>query len=411
MAKEKSITELKDEKKQLFARSKEIITAARGEKRQFTTEENEELGTVQARMAEINLEIEEREALNRQPAVRVISGTEKFSFRRALANLVTGQRQHESDASIISATTEFHNNCGIERAAANSIVLPVESRAPLTATVESPKGVVIDQEQQEMLLPLQSNLVLAKAGARFMTGLKGDIYWPTYSGSNVFWEGENTKAKDGAGELDKNDAFKPKRLTAYVDFSEQLLIQENADVEGLVRQTLAIAIAQKVEQTAFGKHAHDEKIPDGLFQEVPRINGTMDWGKVVELETNADVNNALMGNLAYIMHPSLIGKAKTKVKDQSGAGGFIFTGNGDGLLNGYKALRTNNMPKELQDSADEFGIVFGNWYDYFIGQWGGLEVRVDPYTLMLDGYVRLMIRSFWNMGMIRPESFSIASLK
>lgn len=69
------------------------------------------------------------------------------------------------------------------------------------------------------------------------------------------------------------------------------------------------------------------------------------------------------------------------------------------------------MPKELQDSADEFGIVFGNWYDYFIGQWGGLEVRVDPYTLMLDGYVRLMIRSFWNMGMIRPESFSIASLK
>ena len=121
-----------------------------------------------------------------------------------------------------------------------------------------------------------------------------------------------------------------------MDFSEQLLIQRNADVEGLVRQTLAIAIAQKVEQTAFGKHAHDEKIPDGLFQEVPKISGTMDWGKVVELETNADVNNALIGNLAYIMHPSLIGKAKTKVKDQSGAGGFIFTGNGDGLLNGTR---------------------------------------------------------------------------
>ena len=45
MAKEKSITELKDEKKQLQSRSRSIIEAAKGEKRQFTAEENEELGT------------------------------------------------------------------------------------------------------------------------------------------------------------------------------------------------------------------------------------------------------------------------------------------------------------------------------------------------------------------------------
>lgn len=173
-----------------------------------------------------------------------------------------------------------------------------------TAATESATGVVIDQEQQELLLPLQSSLVLAQAGARFMTGLQGDIYWPKYSGSNVFWEGENAKAKDGAGQFSKGDAYKPKRLTAYVDISEQLLVQENASVEAIIRQTLAAAIAQKVEQTAFGTHAHNDNTPDGLFQTVPAINGVMDWAKIVELETNADINNALFGNLAYIMHPS-----------------------------------------------------------------------------------------------------------
>ena len=38
MAKEKSITDLKDEKRQLSIRSKEIIGKAKGEKRQFSQE-------------------------------------------------------------------------------------------------------------------------------------------------------------------------------------------------------------------------------------------------------------------------------------------------------------------------------------------------------------------------------------
>ena len=119
----------------------------------------------------------------------------------------------------------------------------------------------------------------------------------------------------------------------------------------------------------------------------------------------------MFGNLAYIMHPSLVGKAKTKVKDVSGAGGFIFGNEGIGMLNGYRALRTNNIPKGLQDGKDEFGIVFGNWADYFLGQWGAIDMTVDPYTQATKGMVRLVINSYWNMGMIRPESFTIASMK
>lgn len=414
MAKEKSITELKDEKKQLSARSKAIIEKAKGEKRQFSTEENEELGANQTRMAEINLEIEEREAANRrQGRPYQPTGQRNFSLRRAIANYVSGQEQDEADAAVIEAATAFHNGSGVSRSSKQALIIPttLENRATFTASTESATGVVIDQEQQEMLLPLQSSLVLAQAGARFMSGLQGDIYWPKYSGSNVFWEGENAQAKDGAGTFSKGEAYKPKRLTAYVDISEQLLVQENTSVEGVLRQTLATAISQKVEQTAFGTHAHDDNKPDGLFLQAPAISGAMDWEKVVELETRADLSNALFGNLAYILHPALVGKAKTKVKDASGAGGFIFGEKGMGTLNGYRALRTNNLPKGLQEGADEYGIIFGNWSDYFIGQWGALEIRVDPYSRMLEGVVRLVVNSYWNMGMIRAESFSIASMK
>lgn len=415
MAKEKSITELKDEKKQLSARSKAILEKAKGEKRQLSAEENEELGANQCRMAEINLEIEEREDENRQQGRRhVPAGQGKFSLRRAIANMVDGNQQNDADAGIIEAATTQHNMSGAQMADKRSIVVPVnmERRDAFTAATEAATGVVIDEEQQEMLLPLQSALVLARAGARFMTGLQGNIYWPEFSGANVFWEGENEEAKDGAGKFSKGNVFKPLRLTAYVDISKQLLVQENTSVEAYIRQAIAVAIAQKIEQTAFSVNKDVENTPDGMFHTLDaNIKGDMSWAQIVAMETNADVQNALFGNLSYILHPALVGKAKTKVKDASGAGGFIFTGNGDGQLNGYKALRTNNLPKKLGDATDEFGAVFGNWADYFLGQWGGIELLVDPYTQALKGTVRLITNSYWNMGFIRKESFTVASLK
>lgn len=416
MPKLKSITELKDEKKQLSARSKDVIEKAKTEKRQLSAEENELLGANQLRMREIDLEIEERMDENTSPGRPHVTRQGGFLLSRAIRNMVNGREQHETEAAIIHEATQYHRMSVSQVPDNQGIVIPVslENRSAFTAATESATGVVIDQEQQEMLLPLQNALVLARAGARFMTGLQGDIYWPSFSGANVSWEGENSDAKDGAGAFTKGTTYKPLRLTAFVDISKQLLIQENQSVEAYIRQALATAIAQKLETTAFGKGKDVANTPDGMFDSSMLdeiVKGDLNWANIVYMETKADTKNALYGNLAYIMHPTLIGKAKTKVKDASGAGGFIFTGNGDGMLNGYKALRTNSIPSKIGDSSDEYGIVFGNWADYFVGQWGGIELLVDPYTQALKGIVRLIVNSYWNMGFIRKESFCIASMK
>ena len=413
MAKEKSITELRDEFAQLNKRWVAIVAKMREEKRQATAEENEELAEIQARKLEIKNEIDELEDMARRSGKRHASPTsERFSLVRAIRSKLSGDALSDSDAAAIASAVEEHRLAGFS-ADAGALVIPMfENRAAYTATTEAQTGVVIDEEQQEMLLPLEPNLVFSKAGVRMMTNLKGNIYWPKHSAVNVNWEGENAAAKDGSGKFEKGTVFAPRRLTAYVDVSKQLLIQENRSVEALIRQQAAVAFAQKIESTAFSKAAHTENVPDGIFQETPTaVTGTMSWENIVKLEEKADLNNALFGNLAYIMHPSLMAKAKTKVKDASGAGGFIFQGNGDGMLNGYKALRTNNMPKELQEAGDEYGIVFGNWADYFLGQWGSIEMLVDQYTQSINGMVRLVFTGYFNMGFVRPESFAVGSLK
>ena len=247
MAKEKSITELKDEKKQLQSRSKEIIAKAKGEQRQFTAEENEELGANQVRMAEINIEIDEKELENRSSHVfGPRQSIEQFSLRRAILAQMNKTEQRDSEAAVIEEATKLHRSVAATTEDSGELIIPLSyaKRAAYTAATEKATGVVIDEEQQELLLPLESNLVLSQAGVRMMTGLVGNIYWPEHSATNVFWEGENAEAKDGAGAFKKGNLFTPKRLTAYVDLSKQLLIQENRDVEGLNRQLMAIAIAK-----------------------------------------------------------------------------------------------------------------------------------------------------------------------
>lgn len=413
MAKEKSIVELQQEKKELQAREAAILSTMREEKRMLTNEETAEMGEIQARKIEINSEIAERNhSLSTAKGTPVLKN-EGFSLRRAILNAARGASQTDAELQVMERAAEMHRKSGCDDLA-GQICIPLESRAMFTAATEAATGVVIDEEKKEMLLPLEANLVLSKAGARMMTGLQGNIYWPKFSGVEVYWEEENATAKDAGGAFSKGTVFTPKRLTATAKFSKQLLIQDSVGVEALIRQSIAQAMAQKIEQTAFSKEKLSDAAPTGIFYDkAVDAEGAMSWANIVGLETKMAAQNALYGNLAYIMRPELLGVAKTKVKDASGAGGFVFdgSGNGGGILNGYKALATTNMATKLGEGSDEHGIVFGNWADYFLGQWGALDLVVDPYSGKTESILEVTITMWANMGMIRPESFAIGSLK
>lgn len=413
MAKELSITELQAERSECKKRCNEIVLNAKQDgERRMTDAESKEYNEKYLRMHEIDMEIDERKQTLKTTGTPV-SNKERFSLRRAILNAATrGASQTDAEMQVMERAKESHRGSGCD-ALTGQIHIPLaEERAMFTAATEAATGVVVEKEQKEMLLPLQSNLVLTQAGARMMTGLKGNISWPSFTDVDVFWEGENTEAKDAGGKFNKGALVTPVRLTATAAFSKQLLLQDNIDVEVFIRNRIAQRMAQKIEQTAFSKEKLSEYAPNGIFTDASlAVSGAMSWASIVEMETKAAENNALFGNLAYIMHPKLRGLAKTKVKDQSGAGGFIADGNGQGLLNGYKALATNNIAQGLGDGADQYGIVFGNWADYFIGQWGALDIVVDPLSRAKESIIEITLTMWANMGMIRPESFSVGALK
>ncbi len=404
MAKEKSTTELKDEKGQLITRGKAITEKAKGEKRQLSAEENNELGDIQVRMAEINLEMEERMEMNRRSGTPHVDNTKQgFSLLRAVRESITGNYSEATLAVIERGKAQM---TGLE--ATGSLLIPVEERAPVVAGTAEQGGHTIDTDLLDIMTPLRANLILSQVGANIVTGLTNNVSIPKYSGTTASWEGETDTAKDGTGTFSKQN-FSPKRMAAVTYISKQMLAQDSLGVEMMLRNQIVLAIAQKLEATIFGADATSTLKPDGLFTTLPTAGGAVDWKKIVGLETSLNNSNALQQNMAYVIHPTILGKLKTTVKDSSGAGGFLIGDNG--LLNGYKCLVTTNVAKDLQTAKDEYGAVFGNWADFFVGQWGALDLTVDPYTKASDGQIKLVINTYFDAGIRRTESFAKTTWK
>jgi hypothetical protein len=99
----------------------------------------------------------------------------------------------------------------------------------------------------------------------------------------------------------------------------------------------------------------------------------------------------------------------------TGAGPAIWRD--DNTINGYGARATSSVSDlctaggAAATGGAESGIVFAQWKDLVVGQFGtALDVVVDPYSQSISGEVRIVINSFWDTAFRRANSFCRGSL-
>ena len=237
---------------------------------------------------------------------------------------------------------------------------------------------------------MRAKLVLAQAGASYMTGLVGNISIPAYSGSQVTWEGEVADAKDGAGTFTEVK-LEPHRLTAYIDLSKQFLIQDSVSAEEMLKRDIVNAIANKLEATILGSETI-VNAPEGLLKGVVADSKAITYEDIVAMETELEEAN-VRGDIKFVVSPSAKAVLKTTKLD-AGSGKFAMEGN---EVNGYPVLCTSAVAGK--------GVIYGNFNDLVIGQWGGIDLTVDPYTQAANGKVRLVINAYFDAKPRRAESF------
>ena len=270
------------------------------------------------------------------------------------------------------------------------IVLPIESRN-IQATVEGAGQENVAEDKLGILEPLRTKLVLVNAGASYMTGLVGNVSIPVYSGSNVGWAGEVDAATNGAGTFTEV-ALEPKRLTAYIDVSKQFLIQDSNSAEEMLKRDIVAAISNKLEATILGTEAGSTTKPAGMLNGVSPESDAITYEDIVNMEATLEGAN-VSGEIKYIVSPTAKATLKT-TKIDAGSGKFAMEGN---EMNGYPVLCTSAVSGK--------GVIMGNFNDLVIGQWGGIDLTVDPYTQAANGKVRLVINAYFDAKPRRAEAF------
>ena len=143
-------------------------------------------------------------------------------------------------------------------------------------------------------------------GARFMTGLRGDVAIPKLAtGVSAGFVAENG-ATSGVNAVFSQITMSPKSLGAFTDISRLLMVQSDPSVEQIVRDDLLNAIAQKVEDVAIEGGGSNE--PTGITGTsgigsvaIGTNGGDLTWSAITSLVQEVEVDNAAInGNTLAI---------------------------------------------------------------------------------------------------------------
>ena len=242
-----------------------------------------------------------------------------------------------------------------------------------------------------------------QAGATMLTGLSGDVAIPKkLTSANASWiateGGDASESEMTVGSI----RLTPKTLGAFTDVTRQLLIQSSLDVENLIRDDLVQALGLAIDKAglegtdASGQHTGILNTT-GVNQVTNFAGANPTFAEVVGLETAIAEDNALAGNLAYILPAGMYGALKTTEK-ASGTAQFVADGQS---INGYRSIVSNQ--------ATAGNLYFGNFQDLLIGMFGGLDITVDPYTNSKSGTIRVVALQSVDMAVRHAQSFAFGN--
>lgn len=380
--------ELLDKKNQLKIKADAILSGAERESRKLNDEEQNQFEALKNEIKDVENEIRDLTSkLNKEITKRSM---ENFSLLKAINDVANNRQLDERSQEVVNNGIAEMRKAGLSYS--GQIVLPIENRN-IQATVEANGQEVVAQDKLNILEPLRSNLVLNAAGANYMTGLVGNVSIPSYSGSNVGWAGEIEAAKDGSGTFSEV-VLEPKRITAYIDVSKQFLIQDSVSAEALIRADIVKAISHKLEETILGNEAGSNKQPKGIFNGATALDEVSYEAMVDMVKTLEEAN--VSGDFKYIVSPSAKAKLKTTKKD-AGSGLFVME---NGEIDGIPVLSTSACK----------GVLLGKFDDYVIGQWGSIDLTIDPYSQATNGNVRLVVNAYFDAKPRRAEAFVAKTL-
>ncbi len=252
-----------------------------------------------------------------------------------------------------------------------------------------------------------------KLGARHLTGLVGNIAIPAQTGgATCYWVAEDGAATESDSTFGQV-ILKPSSLVGYTQLSRLILLQSSLDIENLVREDLIKQIAIALDLAAInGSGAAGQPLgilgTTGINSIALGTNGGAPaWANMVYMISALMKANAYFGRLGWLGNGQVWETLMTTPRIGTTYPVFILNDPGNSLL-GAPFEVSQNVPANLTKGTGTAlsATLFGNWGDLLIGQWGGLDMVVDPYSNSKTGQLNVLAWQDIGIGIRHPVSFS-----
>lgn len=256
---------------------------------------------------------------------------------------------------------------------------------------------------------LRNAMLGARLGVRYIPGMQGNARIVKGGGVSASWlaeEGAASKVKDSFSTVDMT----PHRLQVLGGYTYDLLKQAALPVERILWDELIRAHAQALDDAIFnGTGTSGQPLGilanTGIGDVAGGANGAaISWANIVALESTVGAANGLFGRLAYVTNSKVAGAMKA-TPQVTGYPRYMME---DGRTNGFDVHVTNAIPSNLTkgNGTALSAMLFGNFEEVFVPQWGGLDMIVDPFSSKAKGVVEVTAIAYHDVCVRRPACFA-----
>lgn len=420
---------LKQQRHALLGLQDALVAKGEAENRAMSNEEAAEFDTRQAEIDALSVQIERQMKIEANEVARAAAAAvdvpggdgeqkekdamqKRFSIAKALRE--ANPRMHGELSGVEKEIHEIgvaeSRAAGVETPADTVFSLPFSMLRATQQTVTQDSGAyggaLVQNQAPRMVEPLRPRLIFEDLGATFLTGLTGGNI-PLVVGNDFAME----FLAEGASITPQKKEFAgptlaPKRAGGAVDVSNQLLLQSSLDVETMIMNGLINGFRQVLHSACI--NGAGGVAPTGLLS-VSGVNvsaqasaAAATWASVVELQALIEEDNATEQSLGYILHPKLKAALKQIQKD-AGSGRFLYE---NGLIDGVNAVSSSLVPVLDASGTDVYPLIYGDFSQMTIGQWGAINVSINPYSADLANSVRLVLNTHADMQIANPKAFA-----
>lgn len=427
--------QIKEKRSELWKQMQAMHETAKKEKRDFTDDEQTKYDALASEFDSYKEKLDkvladERRAAEMAGSFHSDAGKEKeknevrnYNFFRAIKAKAEGRSLDGLELEMHQEAQKEARESGISISGLgvpNIILANHAERRAMTATGQTSAagdqgGMLIPTDKDGLIMALRPKLVLSQMGAKMFGGMVGNLDLVKGTSTSVAWETETGDSNE-TGSTTSKISVAPQRLAAHAPISKQLLLQTNIGLQDDVFNDILAAIGQAVELAAINGAGHSSNQPQGILgtSGIGSVAGGTNganptWSHITQLEAAVEIANADQNMLAYLTNNKVKNQLKNTKLD-TGSGLFIW-GQNDNTLNGYKAFTSNLVPHNLTKGSTTgveicSAIIFGDFSNLHIYNWGGMDITVDPYTLAGNAQIKLVVNTWWDVAIKHPGAFA-----